>query len=254
MYNARMKTDMVIAEVLRNGVWEWPCEWYKKYPIFNQVQTVTLSDSNDELMWKSKKGIRGKFSIKQAYNDLQTEEESVKWNKLVWYSQNILKHAFILWLAIQNKLVTQDKIKKWGSYDMMICSLCYEDMDSHQHLFFDCKYAKQFWFKVCLKMGVHWNEMEWDNIVNLFAAMKNGNTITSIIRRLCLAASVYLIWRERNCRVFKEETRSVEELFEVFSDTIRFRLASLKAKPTSAVIRAQDDWNVQMVTKTNITN
>ncbi|PWA65447.1 reverse transcriptase zinc-binding domain-containing protein [Artemisia annua] len=203
---------MVIAEVLRNGVWGWPCEWYEKYPIFNQVQTMTLSDNNDELMWKSKKGIMGKFSIKPAYNDLQTEEESVKWNKLVWYSQNIPKHAFILWLAIQNKL-----------------------------------YAKQFWFKVCLKMGVHWNEMEWDNTVNLFAAMENGNTITSIIRRLCLVASVYLIWRERNCRLFKEETRSVEELFEVFSDTIRFRLASLKAKPTSAVIRAQDDWNVQMV-------
>ena len=67
---------------------------------------------------------------------------------------------------------------------------------------------------------------------------QSGNTINSIIRRLCLAASVYLIWRERNCRLFKEEKRSVKELFEVFRDTIRFRLASLKAKPISAVLRA----------------
>lgn len=138
--------------------------------------------------------------------------------------------------------------------DIMICNLCYEDMDSHQHLLFDCRYAKQLWSKVCLKIGLYWGEMEWNDTVNFFAAMENENTINSIIRRLSLAASVYLVWIERNCRLFKEEKKSVEELFEVFSDTIRFRLASLKAKPISAVLKAQDDWNVQMVIKASDTN
>lgn len=254
IYNARMSTDMVLVELIRDGIWGWPFEWYEKYPIFNQIQTVTFSDNSDELMWKSKKGITRNFSIKQVYNDLQVEEESVSWSKLVWYTQNIPKHTFILWLAIQNKLVTQDKLKKWGTYDMMVCTLCYEAMDSHQHLFFDCKYAKQFWLKVCLKMGLSWEEMEWNDTINFFAEMDNGNTIKSIVRRLCLAASVYMIWKERNYRLFKEEKRSVDELFEVFKETVRLRLASLKAKPTSSVFKVQDDWNVQMVTKSNVIN
>lgn len=141
----------------------------------------------------------GKFSIKQVYNDLQVKEESVSWNKLVWYSQNIPKHAFILWLAIQNKLVTQDKLKKWGTYDMMICNLCYEDMDSHQHLFFDCKYAKQFWSKVCLKIGLQWGEMEWNNTVNFFAAMENGNTGILLIASLedLVLQQVFIWYGER---------------------------------------------------------
>lgn len=46
----------------------------------------------------------------------------------------------------------------------------------------------------------------------------------------------------------------MEELFEVFSDTIRFRLASLKAKAINAVLKAQDDWNMQMVIKASDTN
>ena len=121
--------------------------------MLNQIHNVVLSDACDELMWKSKTGKMGRFSISQTYFDMQNEEESVRWKSLVWFTQNIPKHAFILWLAIQNRLVTQDKIRKWGYYHMMVCSLCLEDMDSHKHLFFKCKYARMFWAKVCLKIG-----------------------------------------------------------------------------------------------------
>ncbi|PWA37062.1 reverse transcriptase domain, Reverse transcriptase zinc-binding domain protein [Artemisia annua] len=127
----------------------------------------------------------------------------------------------------------------------MVCALCNEDSDSHQHLFFACNYAKQFWNRVCLKIG--YIGENGNETVRRYTGMEQGNTITSIIRRLSIAASVYLIWRERNCRLFKEERRSVEELFELFCDTIKLRLASLKAKPSMAVIKAQEEWKVQML-------
>ena len=94
--------------------------------------------------------------------------------------------------------------------------------------------------------------MEWNETVDTTANMDSGSTIKSIIRRLSLAASVYLIWRERNGRLFKNEKRSVDELFEVFVDTIRLRLAGLKAKSTVAVLSAQAEWNVQMVDKIDV--
>ncbi|PWA48460.1 reverse transcriptase domain, Reverse transcriptase zinc-binding domain protein [Artemisia annua] len=122
-------------------------------------------------------------------------------------------------------------------------------MDSHQHLFFKCKYTKLFWSKVCLKIGLNWVEMEWNDTVDSLANMDNESTIKNIIRRLSLAASVYLICRERNCRLFKNENRSVDELYEMFVDTIRLRLAGLKAKPTVAVLNAQVEWNVRMVAR-----
>lgn len=48
---------------------------------------------------------------------------------------------------------------------MMVCALCNEDSDSHQHLFFACNYAKQFWNRVCLKTGLHWDEWDWNDTI-----------------------------------------------------------------------------------------
>nr|GEW03781.1 RNA-directed DNA polymerase, eukaryota, reverse transcriptase zinc-binding domain protein [Tanacetum cinerariifolium] len=73
-----------------------------------------------------------------AYKNLIADEDDVDWWKVVWYSQNIPKHAFVVWLAGQNKITTQDKIKQWGSYDVLCCFLCKNDSDSHSHLFFEC--------------------------------------------------------------------------------------------------------------------
>lgn len=89
----------------------------------------------------------------------------------------------MLWLAVQNKLTTQDKIRNWGSYDLMVCQLCYHDMDSHRHLFFKCKYVEQFLGKVLMKVGIDSGSMEWDEIVSEFASCFSGNSIGNVIRR-----------------------------------------------------------------------
>ncbi|GJZ05801.1 hypothetical protein Tco_0539594 [Tanacetum coccineum] len=49
------------------------------------------------------------------------------------------------------------------------------------------------------------------------------NSINNIIRRLCLAACVYLIWKEVNCKIFRIERRTVEVLiggYEVSSRSL----------------------------------
>ena len=88
------------------------------------------------------------------------------WHKVIWFSQNIPKQAFVLWLAVQNRLMTQDRIKSWGSYDMMVCSLCHNDCDSHNHLFFKCEYAMKFWVKVKDKLVLRCEASNWNEIVS----------------------------------------------------------------------------------------
>ncbi|GJY85462.1 RNA-directed DNA polymerase, eukaryota, reverse transcriptase zinc-binding domain protein [Tanacetum coccineum] len=131
----------------------------------------------------------------------ENDEDQVRWSKLVWFSQNIPKHAFIPWLAILGRLTTQDKIRSWGSYDLMVCPLCCNEMDSHEHL---------------------------------------------IVRRLCLAASVYFIWQERNSRNFRNEKRKVDMIFKALCDTIKLRLYSLKVRATKDVINIEKAWEIRM--------
>ncbi|GJY12210.1 RNA-directed DNA polymerase, eukaryota, reverse transcriptase zinc-binding domain protein [Tanacetum coccineum] len=153
MYNGRVKADTVVKEIVNNGICEWPSEWTKKFPILNLHKSITLDSSkNDELVWRSRSGKESNFSVKQVYDDLKGSGEEVTWATIVWFSQNIPKHSFIVWMEILNKLTTQDKVKNWRSYDMMACPLCNQDIDSHQHLFFQCQYANQFWAKAKSKI------------------------------------------------------------------------------------------------------
>ncbi|GKD39370.1 ribonuclease H-like domain-containing protein, partial [Tanacetum coccineum] len=178
-------------------------------------------DNIDVLMWKSNDGTLSKFSVRQAYYDLHNTSEVVPWSKLVWFSQNIPKHAFILWLAIKGKLTTQDKVKRWGSFNMMACPLCYEDMDSHEHLFFECKFSNCLWNMVKMKIKFQSVDIKWKDLISKLSNLQNGNSIGSIVGRLCLAACVYLIWQERNNRIFRNEERSIDSLFTTLCNTIK---------------------------------
>lgn len=209
--------------------------------------SITTNDGmKDQMIWRCGDGKEDKFSVKQTYVDLQGAVEQVEWYKIVWFSQNIPKHSVILWLEILNKLTTQDKIRKWGSYDLMVCPLCYLDMDSHQHLFFQCDYAKQFWSRVKAKMGIQCADMEWNDLVNWYTRLYDGYTIGSGTRRIGLAACVYFIWKERNWRLFREQKRSISELYEQFYETVRMRLLSLKVRSSKAVLQVQKEWDVSL--------
>ncbi|GJV80028.1 RNA-directed DNA polymerase, eukaryota, reverse transcriptase zinc-binding domain protein [Tanacetum coccineum] len=94
--------------------------------------------------------------------------------------------------------------------------------------------------------------LNWSGIVDEFVDMYCGNDINSIIRRMSLAASVYLIWHERNCRIFRNEKRSSEELFDIFNETIRMRLTTLKAKKSTAVTNAQKIYNILVIERPSI--
>nr|GEX12125.1 RNA-directed DNA polymerase, eukaryota, reverse transcriptase zinc-binding domain protein [Tanacetum cinerariifolium] len=199
LYNVRMNYGMVMKDIVEQNLCIWPEEWIAKFHVITMHNSVVLNtDKEDSIVWRSRKGIDMKFSIKQAYQDLSNITDDVKWYKIVWFSQYIPKHLFILWLAIQNRLVTQDRIKKWGSYDLMMCPLCRKDMDSHKHLFFQCEYAANMWDRVKTKAGIKIAALEWNEIMDAISHMYYGNSIVSIIRRLSIAACVYLIWQERN--------------------------------------------------------
>ncbi|GJR84403.1 reverse transcriptase zinc-binding domain-containing protein [Tanacetum coccineum] len=228
----------------------WPTGGTNKFPILLNVQNVKLDmQSKDKIMWKRGDGKLCRFTVTQTYKDLLPIEEEVEWWKVMWFSQNIPKHAFILWLAVLNKLTTQDKIKKWGSYDVMCCPLCKQDSDSHGHLFFECEYSKVLWNKL-LKMI----DVDWRTNMSAFARSYNGNSINSIIRRLCIAASVYLIWQERNNRIFRDEEISSEDLYKVLYKVVRLRILSLRVKDIVAVRKVQEIWNVKMCIQRNLVN
>ncbi|GJR79375.1 RNA-directed DNA polymerase, eukaryota, reverse transcriptase zinc-binding domain protein [Tanacetum coccineum] len=68
--------------------------------------------------------------------------------------------SFHLWLVMRNSLKTQDKLRQWDvgintDLNLLRCSLCNTQSDSHAHLFFECPYSSKVW-----KLVRHLADME----------------------------------------------------------------------------------------------
>ncbi|PWA48243.1 reverse transcriptase zinc-binding domain-containing protein [Artemisia annua] len=115
LYDARLDVDLKVSDMVRNNNWYWPSEWYSKYNVVTNIDVPNINPNKcDEAVWKTSSGMEKEFAVKNVCRDLRSNDPIVTWWKLVWYSQCIPKHAFILWIAINNRMNTQDRLQKWG--------------------------------------------------------------------------------------------------------------------------------------------
>ncbi|GJT16918.1 RNA-directed DNA polymerase, eukaryota, reverse transcriptase zinc-binding domain protein [Tanacetum coccineum] len=179
----------------------------KRFPILRQIPTPNLNiEIKDKLLWKTSNGITKEFSSNQVWKDLKILNGHVQWWKVIWFSQNVPRQAFVLWMAMKKKLVTQDKLV--------------------------------LWYPVWSKVQVMANVSDLKNLENnvcKFLNMPYKNSIWSIVRRLTIASTVYHIWQERNLKVFQKMIRSPQILIQIILDSVKSRLLSLKVKNSSVV-------------------
>jgi hypothetical protein len=129
-----------VADLIMEGNWRWPIHWIEVYPRLREVACPSLNQAQDSYCWKMGDTLN-QFSTSLAWNSIRYRLPEVPWVKVVWYTQCILKFSFFLWLVLQEKLRTQDRIravniKNRNCMNLMCCLLCYSDSETHRHLFF----------------------------------------------------------------------------------------------------------------------
>ncbi|KAJ9561753.1 hypothetical protein OSB04_006913 [Centaurea solstitialis] len=202
----------------------WPNDWLMRYPVLYTDPLPLVDDAlEDSVVWDTNNG-DGTFSVKRAYDSLVGGHPLVTWSKVVWFSGHIPKHAFCLWLACLNRLPTQDRIREWKHNPPdMRCSLCKSCEDSLSHLFFECPFATQVWSDVLAK--VQWTSFptSWNDIK---LALESSDRAPKIFEhKLALAACVYMIWIERNQRLFTTNARSPIQIVTSIVEIIQLRVA-----------------------------
>ncbi|GJZ53701.1 RNA-directed DNA polymerase, eukaryota, reverse transcriptase zinc-binding domain protein [Tanacetum coccineum] len=162
-------------------------------------------------MWRKNDGKLVDYSTKTAWDDLRTYSAKVEWHKLVWFTQSIPSHMFVVWLAIHERLQTQDRMLKWNKDPNLKCPLCEVSCDSHQHLFFQCTFSKEIWSVFLRRMQSNCKAHNWKDIVSVLANEYKDRSIKSVVGRLMFGACVYYIWQERNTRLFAKEKRDKDQ-------------------------------------------
>ncbi|XP_022014770.1 uncharacterized protein LOC110914279 [Helianthus annuus] len=189
------------------------------------------------------------FSSSLAWDSIRATEAEVDWVKFVWFSQCIPRHAFHMWLVMRGKLLTQDKILQWDlsrrkSMNMMCCVLCYANVDSHEHLFFECGFSSQVWSLVRSKGNKATVDSKWSNIVDWLRDRATSKSADNYVSRLIVAATAYTIWQERNARLFKNHARPPDTVRNLILSIVRYKLMGVKLKNTDRVRKLLESWEI----------
>ncbi|XP_021994822.1 uncharacterized protein LOC110891434 [Helianthus annuus] len=238
-----------VSNVWADGSWKWPEAWRDLFPVLIQLDTLRLTPNRrDRLLWKD--GDKSfEYSSACVWDSIRARETEVEWGKVVWFSQCIPRHAFLMWLIMRRKLLTQDKILQWDlsrrkNMNMMCCLLCFENNDSLEHLFFECKFSTQIWLSVRDKVNMATVEPKWTDVINWLLARGASKSVFNYSSRLTVAASAYFIWQERNARLFKNQTRPPDTITSLILQTVRYKLMGVKYKRMDKVRRFLELWDI----------
>ncbi|GJX58288.1 RNA-directed DNA polymerase, eukaryota, reverse transcriptase zinc-binding domain protein [Tanacetum coccineum] len=100
--------------------WKWPMEWNSTFSHILPSSVPDLIDgSKDLFLWETNEGKCNSYSTIRSWKDWRDHRGKVNWGDLVWFSNCTLKHSFIMWMAVQGRLTTQDRLMKCRD-DLMI--------------------------------------------------------------------------------------------------------------------------------------
>jgi hypothetical protein len=104
---------------------------------------VVLNDRQDEIWWKWTEN--GQYSAQSAYQAQFFGSCSFD-SRAMWKAKVEDKHGFLIWLQVQCKLLTADKLLQRNWPCNPVCSLCEQVPELTEHIALHCVYAQE----VCL--------------------------------------------------------------------------------------------------------
>ena len=71
-----------------------------------------------------------KYKAAVVWEEIRSKKGKKEWQRLVWTSLVVPKHAVIAWMAILNKLPTKDRLMSWEMVMDGLCCFCKQKQDS----------------------------------------------------------------------------------------------------------------------------
>ena len=137
-----------------NDSWEWKLVW--RIGLFdweNSQEAQLLQEVHEkapvlsiEDSWVWKVGKDSGFSVKSAYAKLRGPYEGDSLFVSLWKSYVLPSAQFTAWRVLFNSVATKVNLERRGvSVDSNLCSFCRMEVESTNHLFFECRIVGLVW-------------------------------------------------------------------------------------------------------------
>ncbi|KAK3189540.1 hypothetical protein Dsin_029101 [Dipteronia sinensis] len=136
IYDSGLQKKAKVNSIVHGDQWVWPCSMsINLLEIKNHMPSYNPNSSlEDCIKWLPT--LDGIYSVASTMASLKTPHPLVPWFELVWYSHNIPRMSFILWLAIKGRLSTLDSVHLYNPHVGTLCVLCSSSPETHAYLCF----------------------------------------------------------------------------------------------------------------------
>lgn len=201
----------------REGSVEWRLTWRRELFMWESELLVNLMTvaadfriGEEEDTWRWRPGEGGEFSVRSTYQLLETvwlmqDNLSILEAKVfgyLWKSKAPSKVVAFSWAMLLNQLPTR--------YNLAIRNVL--GVETVSHLFLHCEVVWKIWAEVMFWLGFHF--ITPPNLFNHLECWTDEGQNKKIRCGLWLIwhACVWVIWRERNDRIFNERVKEFDEL------------------------------------------
>jgi len=199
--------------------------------IWDLTRNVVLRpDVSDRLIWKWTSD--RVFFTASAYRAFFIGQYPIPGAKILKKTRAPGKCKFFGWLVLHDRCWTAARRKRHNLQDDDNCALCCQASETIAHLLVGCPFSKELWYAIlqCLHWQALFPEQEPLCLAGWWTGARKKLMKTD---RRCFDSIVILIswilWIERNKRVFDRHTRSVQQLLSFIADeAVMWTLAGYK--------------------------
>lgn len=180
----------------------------------------SLSQSSDEFIWLVDGDALTSYSASRTWEALRNRDVTVPWAESIWFKSATPRHAFLMWIAQNDRMPTRARLLSWGLGNSANCCLCDSTIESRDHLLLRCEVSKQIWTLILRRLGYNhsgfhtWTAfVEWLSLKDSYAPL--------VLKRLVSHATIYCIWAERNKRLHDGTSSTPATICKLIDRNIR---------------------------------
>ncbi|XP_058766374.1 uncharacterized protein LOC131639972 [Vicia villosa] len=142
-----------------------------------------------------------KFPMKSVYAHLLNAER-INWSPLMCSNPARPRATLCLWMQCHGRLPTKDRMLRFGFIQDNVCSMCRQDVETKEHVFFECRFPRSIWCTILDWISIKHTPLIWIDELRWVIDNSNKKGWRAKNLKLAFAEVVYGIWSHRNNLIF----------------------------------------------------
>ena len=190
-----------------------------------------IHNNRERDFWSWKCSKDGLYQFKKVWNLVRSRFEIKYWASLVWNKIHVPKMAVCLFKAINDYLLTKERLIQKQIVVDQNCVFCNNYIENIDHLFFQCNFTEQVWLWSCkffFKSPRSILSFSLRDDLQKIVFLSSSKNLNSDLFQLSLSACVWHIWKERNDRIFQNRFKDRMQICHNIFQTMNIRMVKSK--------------------------